>query len=47
MAKKVARLVDGPIVMGELQNTRQAWKCSDVCTSQWHVVEMGGRKVGQ
>jgi hypothetical protein len=29
MAKKAARLVDGPIVIGELQNTHRAWKCSD------------------
>jgi hypothetical protein len=29
MAEKVARLVDGPIAIGKLQNTRQAWKCSD------------------
>ncbi len=31
MAKKAARLVDGPIVIGKLQNTRWAWKCSDMC----------------
>jgi hypothetical protein len=29
MAKKVARLVDGPIMISELQNTLQAWKYSD------------------
>jgi hypothetical protein len=29
MAKKVSRLVDGPIVIGKLQNTCRAWKCSD------------------
>jgi hypothetical protein len=29
MAEKAARLVDGPIVIGELQNICRAWKCSD------------------
>jgi hypothetical protein len=29
MAKKVARLVDGPAVISKLQNTYRAWKCSD------------------
>ena len=29
MAKKEGRLVDGPVVIGELQNTHWAWKCSD------------------
>ncbi len=28
--RKAARLVDGPIVIGEFQNTRQAGKCSDM-----------------
>ncbi len=29
MAKKATRLVDGQIVIVELQNTCQVWKCSD------------------
>jgi hypothetical protein len=29
MAKKAVRSVDGPIVISKLQNTYQAWKCSD------------------
>jgi hypothetical protein len=29
MAKKAARPVDGPIVIGKLQNNCQAWKCKD------------------
>jgi hypothetical protein len=29
MAEKAVRLVDGPTVIGEFQNTRWARKCSD------------------
>jgi hypothetical protein len=29
MTEKAARSVDGPIVIGELQITCRAWKCSD------------------
>jgi hypothetical protein len=29
MAKKAVRLVDGSIVIGKLQYTCRAWKCSD------------------
>jgi hypothetical protein len=38
MAKKAARSVDGPIVIGKLQNTRRTWKCSDMfvhLSSMW------------
>jgi hypothetical protein len=30
MAEKATRLVDCPIVIGKLQNTHRAWKCTDM-----------------
>ncbi len=41
MAEKAARSVDGPIVIGEFQNTRRAWKCSDMFV---HLSSMWSRR---
>ncbi len=46
MAEKVVRLVDGPIVIGELQNTRWAWKCTDTFVHLSGMWSRRGKKSG-
>jgi hypothetical protein len=46
MAKKAARLVNGPIVIGKLQNIRWAWKCSDTFVHLSSMWLDGGKKSG-